>query len=90
MLIIKGPSQGFVPPFSPMEPWGSAPGTDHLRSTYDLEKVLGRGAVGTVYKATRRADARQVVVKVRNVIDDKAPQTTGGGGKMEGVLSFVG
>lgn len=50
---------------------GSAPGTDHLRSTYDLEKVLGRGAVGTVYKATRRADARQVVVKVRNVIDDK-------------------
>ena len=80
-----------------MKPWGSAPGTDRLRSTYDLEKVLGRGAVGTVYKATRRADERQVVVKVRNVIDDKAPQTkqtnkkTGGGGKnMEGGGGFVG
>ena len=56
--------------------WGAAQGTDHLRSTYDFEKVLGRGSVGIVYKATRRADERKVVVKVRNVIDDKAQQHT--------------
>lgn len=46
--------------------------------------------MGTVYKATRRADARQVVVKVRNVIDDKAPQTTGGGGGNGRCFEFCG
>mmetsp|Transcript_87019 Transcript_87019/g.177749 ORF Transcript_87019/g.177749 Transcript_87019/m.177749 type:complete len:138 (-) Transcript_87019:251-664(-) len=47
----------------------SVPSIDEIRDAYDLEKLLGRGSVGMVYKARRRADGRKVVVKLRSVID---------------------
>lgn len=47
----------------------SVPSIDEIRDAYDLEKLLGRGSVGMVYKARRPADGRKVVVKLRSVID---------------------
>ena len=49
--------------------WGTPLLEDHIRDAYDLEKVLGKGSCGVVYKAQRRSDAQTVVVKVRNVFD---------------------
>lgn len=44
---------------------------DSLHESYELLKVLGRGSVGVVYRARRRRDDRQVVVKVREVLDSE-------------------
>eukprot|EP00438_Fugacium_kawagutii_P032760 Skav206029 [mRNA] locus=scaffold1314:346221:358442:+ [translate_table: standard] len=53
----------------------ASPTFDSIREAYDLDALLGRGAVGLVYKARRRADGRQVVVKVRNFIDKEVARS---------------
>ncbi|CAJ1390464.1 unnamed protein product [Effrenium voratum] len=46
---------------------GLLPAENPLTTAYELDKILGRGSVGFVYRARRRADQREVAVKIRHV-----------------------
>ncbi|CAL1155620.1 unnamed protein product [Cladocopium goreaui] len=67
-LVTRRVPGGRISGLSDLSDFG-VPSIDEIRDAYDLEKLLGRGSVGMVYKARRRADGRKVVVKLRSVID---------------------